>query len=76
VVRQVFKQMSGTCKKLRRVRVDGTYRGRLLECILHRRFRLQPVLRRDNQKGSLILPGRRVVERTFACITQVAVQVL
>ena len=31
-------------------------------------FRLQPVLRRDDQKGFVVLPRRWVVERTFAWI--------
>jgi putative transposase len=69
--KQVFTHLGGACKKLRRIWVDGTYRGRLLEwVILHCRFRLQPVLRRDDQKGFVILPRRWVVERTFAWITQ------
>lgn len=69
--KQVFRRLGGACKKLRRIWVDGTYRGRLLEwVILHCQFRLQPVLRRDDQKGFVILPRRWVVERTFAWITQ------
>ena len=69
--RRLFKRLSGSCKKLRLIWVDGTYRGRLLEWVLlHRRFRLQPVLRRDGQKGFAVLPRRWVVERTFAWITQ------
>jgi transposase len=58
-------------EKLRRIWVDGTYRGHLLEwVILHYRFRLQPVLRSDDQHGFVVLPRRWVVERTFAWITQ------
>jgi putative transposase len=69
--RQLFKRLSGACKKLRLIWVDGTYRGHLLEwVILHCRFRLRPVLRRDDQKGFVVLPRRWVVERTFAWITQ------
>jgi putative transposase len=69
--KHLFRRLGGACKKLRRIWVDGTYRGRLLEwVILHCRFRLQPVLRRDDQKGFVILPRRWVVERTFAWITQ------
>jgi putative transposase len=67
----LLKRLGGACKKLRRIWVDGASRGRLLEwVILHRRFRLQPVLRSDDQKGFVVLPRRWVVERTFAWITQ------
>ncbi|SRR5581483_7517790 len=67
--KRLLKRLPGACKKLRRIWVDGTYRGRLLEWVLlHRRFHLQPVLRRE--KGFAVLPRRWVVERTFAWITQ------
>ena len=67
----LLKRLGGACKKLRRIWVDGAYRGHLLEwVILHCRFRLQPVLRSDDQKGFVVLPRRWVVERTFAWITQ------
>lgn len=67
----VFRRLSGTGKKLRRVWVDGTYRGKLLEWVItHYKFRLQPVLRSDDMKGFVILPRRWVVERTFAWVTQ------
>ena len=63
--------LGGACKKLRRIWVDGAYRGRLLEWVkLHCRFLLHPVLRCDDQKGFTVLPRRWVVERTFAWITQ------
>ncbi len=63
--------LGGACKKLRRIWVDGAYRGHLLEWVLlHCRFLLQPVLRCDDQKGFAVLPRRWVVERTFAWITQ------
>jgi len=69
--RLLLANLTGACKKLRRIWVDGAYRGRLLEwAILHCRFLLQPVLRCDDQKGFVILPRRWVVERTFAWITQ------
>jgi putative transposase len=59
----LFKRLGGACKKLRRIWVDGTYRGHLLEwVILHCRFRLQPVLRSDEQKGFVLLPRRWVVD--------------
>ncbi len=67
----LLKRLGGACKKLRRIWVDGAYRGHLLEwVILHCRFLFQPVLRCDDQKGFAVLPRRWVVERTFAWITQ------
>jgi putative transposase len=67
----LLKRLGGACKKLRRIWVDGGYRGQLLEwVILHFHFLLQPVLRSDDQKGFVVLPRRWVVERTFAWITQ------
>jgi len=63
----LFKRLGGACKKLRRIWVDGTYRGHLLEWVLlHCRFRLQPVLRSDDQQGFVVLPRRWVVEQTQA----------
>jgi putative transposase len=57
----------GHCKRLSLIWVDGTYRGTLLEwakgCI---KALLQPVLRRDDQQGFVVLPKRWIVERTFA----------
>jgi putative transposase len=67
----LLKHLGGACKKLRRIWVDGTYRGHLLEwVVLHFHFVLQPVLRADGQKGFKVLPRRWVVERTFAWLTQ------
>ena len=67
----LLKHLGGACKKLRLIWVDGTYRGQLLEWVLlHCQFRLQPVLRSDEQKGFVVLPRRWVVERTFAWLTQ------
>jgi putative transposase len=69
--RLLLRRLGGACKKLRRIWVDGTYRGHLLEWVmLHCRFVLQPVLRCDGQKGFVVLPRRWVVERTFAWLTQ------
>ena len=69
--KRLLKRLGGACKKLRRIWVDGTYRGQLLQWVLlHCRFRLQPVLRSDDQKGFVVLPRRWVVERTFAWLTQ------
>jgi putative transposase len=69
--RLLFKRLGGACKKLRRVWVDGTYRGELLLWVMtHLWFVLEPVLRSAGQKGFVLLPHRWVVERTFAWLTQ------
>jgi putative transposase len=65
----VLRRLRGTGvgKKLRKVWVDGIYRGKLLEWVSeHYRFVLEPVLRSDDVKGFVILPKRWVVERTFS----------
>ncbi|HEU5380453.1 MAG TPA: IS5 family transposase [Ktedonobacteraceae bacterium] len=67
--KRLFKHLPGAGKKLRKIWVDGTYRGRLLEWVLlHGRFHLQPVLRCE--KDFAVLPRRWVVQRTFAWVTQ------
>jgi putative transposase len=67
----LFARLGGGAKKLRRVWVDGTYRGKLLEWVLlHLWFVLQPVLRSEGMKGFVVLPRRWVVERTFAWLTK------
>lgn len=54
-------------KKLRKVWVDGGYRGELLEWVKKRfRYCLEVILRSDEIKGFVVLPKRWVVERTFA----------
>lgn len=69
--RTLLRRLAGAGKKVRRIWVDGTYRGQLLEwVVLHFHFVLQPVLRCDGQKGFVVLPRRWVVERTFAWLTQ------
>jgi putative transposase len=69
--RLLFKRLGGACKKLRRVWVDGTYRGQLIAWVMmHLWFVLSPVLRSDDQKGFVVLPKRWIVERTFAWLTQ------
>lgn len=66
--RLVFARLNGSCKKLRRLWVDGGYRGSPLADWVALRFRfvLQVVLRGAEQKGFAVLPRRWVVERTFA----------
>jgi len=65
--RLLLRRLGGGCKKLRRIWVDGTYRGHLVEWVLlHCRFVLQPVLRCDGQKGFVVLPRRWVVENTHS----------
>lgn len=65
--RLLLDRLAGFCKKLRRVWVDGAYRGPLLDWVAQRfRFRLQPLLPPSGQKGFVVLARRWVVERTFA----------
>lgn len=69
--RLLFARLGGVGKKLRKIWVDGTYRGQLIRWVAqHLWFILQPVLRSDDLKGFVVLPRRWVVERTFAWITQ------
>jgi putative transposase len=63
----VFKRLRGCAKKLRLVWVDGGYKAGLFAWVTERfQFRLQQVLRSDEQKGFVVLPRRWVVERTFS----------
>lgn len=65
--RALFQRMHGACKNLRKIWVDGTYRGQLIEWVAQRfRFHLSPVLRPEGQKGFSLLARRWVVERTFS----------
>ena len=69
--RLLFARLGGSCKKLRRIWVDGTYRGKLLNWVSeHCWFLLEPVLRSDEMKGFVLLKRRSLVERTFAWLTQ------
>jgi putative transposase len=70
--REVLKRLRGTCKKLRKVWVDGTYRGAEWMRWVKDKYRivLAPVLRTEEQKGFSVLPRRWVVERTLAWLGQ------
>jgi len=57
-------------KKMRKIWVDGGYRGAVLEWVKQRfRYCLEVVLRSDDIKGFVVLPKRWVVERTFAWLS-------
>jgi len=57
-------------KKLRKIWVDGGYRGAVIEWVKARfRYCLEVVLRSDDMKGFVVLPKRWVVERTFAWLS-------
>lgn len=63
----------GSGKRVRRIWVDGIYRGGLMEWVKgHFNFVLEPVLRSDDTKGVkgwVVLPRRWVIERTFAWLS-------
>ena len=71
--RTLLAHLPGAGKKLRRIWVDGGYRGQVLDWVAeHCRCRLQVVLRSADQQGFTVLPRRWVVERTFACSITIA----
>jgi putative transposase len=65
--RMVFARLNGSCKKLRRLWVDGGYHGSPLAAWVTTRFRfvLQVVWRGEEQLGCAVLARRWEVERTF-----------
>jgi putative transposase len=70
--RKIFKHMRGTGKKLRKVWVDGTYRGAEWTSWIKAQYNivLESVVRAEGQKGFAVLPHRWVVERTLAWLNQ------
>ena len=65
--RLLLKQLSGSCKKLRKIWADGGYQGQLVEWVGKQfRFCLEVVLRPKETREFVLLPRRWVVERTFA----------
>lgn len=64
--RQLLKRLPGSCKKLRKIWVDGAYRGQLVDWVADKfKFRLAVIAREKGLKGFQVLPRRWVVERTF-----------
>ncbi len=69
--RLLLRRRRSAWKTLRRVWVDGAYRGQLVDWAWHHaRLTLQVVLRPDEQRGFVVLPRRWVVERTCAWLSQ------
>src|SRR5664279_231013 len=64
----LFNSLTGSCKKIRRIWVDGGYRGANMMEWVAQRFNivLHTILRSDYTKGFKLLPHRWVVERTFS----------
>ncbi len=68
--RVLFSRLGGAGKKLRRIGVDGTYRGKRVDWVrTHCGIILPPVVRSDDMKGCGVRPRRWVVERIFAWLT-------
>ena len=64
--RLLLSHLPGGCKKLRKIWVDGGYRGQLVKWVAARfRFVLEVVLRPKETRKFVLLPRRWVVERTF-----------
>lgn len=59
--------IKGSGKKIRKIWVDGGYRGELVNWVKSKcQIVLEVVLRSEEAKGFVLLPRRWVVERTFA----------
>ena len=70
--RAICKRLRGTCKQLRKVWVDGTYRGAAWTAWVKERYKrvLASVARAAGQKGCAVLPHRWGVGRTLAWLNQ------
>jgi putative transposase len=64
----VLRSLTGSCKKIRRIWVDGGYNGKAFTAWVAGCFRIiwAVVLRPQGTSGFKLLPRRWVVERTFA----------
>ena len=63
----LLKAVKGRSKKLRKIWVDGGYRGALINWVKSKcNIVLEVVLRSEETHGFVLLPRRWVVERTFA----------
>lgn len=64
--RLLLRHLPGSCKKLRKIWVDGGYSGLLVDWVDRRfKFCLAVVLRPKESKKFVLLPRRWVVERTL-----------
>lgn len=64
--RMLLSNLPGSCKKLRKIWVDGGYSGQLVSWVTEQfKFCLAVVLRPKESKKFVLLPRRWVVERTF-----------
>jgi putative transposase len=69
--RLVLSRLGGAGKKMRRIWVDGGYRGTLFDWAWDTlQVRLERVLRPEGSKGFVLLSHRWVGERTFAWLTR------
>lgn len=67
----VCRRLRGSCKKLRLIWADQSYKRQVEQwLLLHTHCLLKVVVRPSEQKGFAVLPRRWVVERTFAWLTQ------
>jgi putative transposase len=65
--RLLLTGINGSGKKLRKIWVDGGYRGELVNWVKSKcNIVLEVVLRAEEAKGFVLLPRRWVVERTFS----------
>ena len=63
---RVLRNLPGSCKKLRKIWVDGGYAGQLVEWVAAKfKFSLAVMLRPKQTRKFVLLPRRWVVERTF-----------